>query len=546
MKQRTVVNTIWKRDNFNDDRIFKKTETLTLKEILDHEQTYNFDINKDGSVGDVIAEVLTNDGNGHGLYKTVSGSYVIDDSGLSVGSATTDPTILITQKVVRGKTTSSNYEFTQTPTGIVFDSDGSSGIYYQDTKGDWFRESFSSTGVFTTQETYTLSQLFADESKYKNDLNNDGNIGDVITAVIGDNGSIGLYQTGSGSYLIDNSGLGIGDSSVSPTLLVSQKVSGRNITTSLYDFKNTPTGALSFKDGSGVGVYYQDSRGAWKRDNFNNDGVFQVTDSLTISEVLNDEAVYNLDLDDDGNIGDTVSAIYMNVPDADAAVENPKDNFGVYKTATGSYIADTADLAVGAYADDPTLLVKQTVSRGKTTTTLHNFKYTPTGAVAYAEGGGSVYYQDTKGKWFRDNFTDAGVFQQTNSLTLSEVQNEEGVHDLDLDGDGVVGDTIESVLANDGQGKAIFKTTTGSYIVDSSTLNVGDQTNDPTILIKATVSCAVGRPQAFINLALTHLAFSSLKTVVESAFTMQQHTAVKQHGNAIALIQMAYLSRRIR
>ena len=65
--------------------------------------------------------------------------------------------------------------------------------------------------------------MFADESKYKNDLNNDGSIGDVITAIIGDNGSIGLYQTGSGSYLIDNSGLGIGDLSVSPTLLVSQR-----------------------------------------------------------------------------------------------------------------------------------------------------------------------------------------------------------------------------------------------------------------------------------------------------------------------------------
>ena len=62
-------NTIWKRDNFNDDRAFKNTETLTFKEILDHEQTYNFDINKDGSVGDVIAQVLTNDGNGHGLYQ---------------------------------------------------------------------------------------------------------------------------------------------------------------------------------------------------------------------------------------------------------------------------------------------------------------------------------------------------------------------------------------------------------------------------------------------------------------------------------------------
>ena len=47
------------------------------------------------------------------------------------------------------------------------------------------------------------------------------------------------------------------------------------------------------------------------------------------------------------------------------------------------------DLAVGAYADEPTLLIKQTISRGKTLTSLHNFKYTPTGAVTYAEGNGS-------------------------------------------------------------------------------------------------------------------------------------------------------------
>ena len=168
----------------------------------------------------------------------------------------------------------------------------------------------------------------------------------------------------------------------------------------------------------------------------------RVTDSLTINEVLTDEAIYDLDLDGDGNIGDTISAVYMNVPDADAGVEDKSDNFGLYKTATGSYIADTADLAVGDYADEPTLLIKQTVSRGKTSTSLYDFKYTPTGAVAYAEGGGSVYYQDTKGKWFRDNFSDDGVFQATDSLTLSEVRNEEAVHDLDLDGDGNVGDII--------------------------------------------------------------------------------------------------------
>ena len=123
--------------------------------------------------------------------------------------------------------------------------------------------------------------MFADESKYKNDLNNDGNIGDVITAVIGDNGSIGLYQTGSGSYLIDNSGLGIGDSSVSPALLVTQKVSRGKITTSLYDFKNTPTGTVALTEG-GFGVYYQDSKGLWKRDNFDTNGVFKQTINIRL------------------------------------------------------------------------------------------------------------------------------------------------------------------------------------------------------------------------------------------------------------------------
>ena len=71
----------------------------------------------------------------------------------------------------------------------------------------------------------------------------------------------------------------------------------------------------------------------------------------------------------------------------------------VYIKQQRDRIADTADLAVGDYADEPTLLIKQTVSRGKTSTSLYDFRYTPTGAVTYAEGDGSVYYQDSKGKW---------------------------------------------------------------------------------------------------------------------------------------------------
>ena len=56
------------------------------------------------------------------------------------------------------------------------------------------------------------------------------------------------------AFVFDEINLIFGDSTVNPTLLVSQTVSRGKTTTKLYDFNDTPTGALSFKDGSGIGV----------------------------------------------------------------------------------------------------------------------------------------------------------------------------------------------------------------------------------------------------------------------------------------------------
>ena len=39
---------------------------------------------------------------------------------------------------------------------------------------------------------------------------------------------------------------------------------------------NTPTGTVALTEG-GFGVYYQDSKGLWKRDNFDTNGVFKQT-----------------------------------------------------------------------------------------------------------------------------------------------------------------------------------------------------------------------------------------------------------------------------
>ena len=254
--------------------------------------------------------------------------------------------------------------------------------------------------------------MLNDEAIYDLDLDGNGKVGDTIDSVLANDGQgKGIFKTTSGSYIIDDSTLSVGDQTNDPTILT-QAVSRRGpATIGLKEFSNTPTGLISYAEG-GVGVFYQDTRGNWFKDDFNNDGLYQKTNNYNLSQVLNDEAVYDLDLDGDGKVGDTISAVYMDVPDADTGVENPKDNFGLYKTASGSYIADTAGLAVGDQTNEPTLLVKQTVFRGQTSTSLYDFIYTPTGAVTYAEGDGSVYYKDSRDNWFRDNFSKDGVFRQ--------------------------------------------------------------------------------------------------------------------------------------
>ena len=86
---------------------------------------------------------------------------------------------------------------------------------------------------------------------------------------------------------------------------------------------------------------------------------------------------------------------------------------------------DTADLAVGAYADEPTLLVKQTISRGKTLTSLHDFRYTRTGAVTTPRVTVACIIKIQKGIGLETTLLRMVCSSKTNSLTLSEVQNEE-------------------------------------------------------------------------------------------------------------------------
>ena len=185
------------------------------------------------------------------------------------------------------------------------------------------------------------------------------------------NNRLQLYKTESGAYIIDLSSLDINDNSISPILLTKQTTSRGITTTSLFDFKYVPTSAV-YNDEI-FEIYNKNNNGQWYRDNFKKDGVYDSTDILTLSELLNSEAVYNLDFNKDNSIGDTISSILV--------VDEVNDN-GLYKTASGSFVADISSLSIGDSTSEPLIFINQ-LSGGRSS--LYNFKSNPTGFLSFKD-----------------------------------------------------------------------------------------------------------------------------------------------------------------
>ena len=439
-------NENWFRDKFDKVGIYESTESINYSELLNLETLHDNDLNKDSWVGDRIESQIASDGNGLGLYKTMSGAYVTDKNGLQIGNSPVNPTIFTEQISSKGYINTSLYDFKYTPSGVVSFEEGGTGVYYREvsSNGDsqWKKDSFNDKGIYQQTDLLNISQVLNDEAKYDLDISGNLVIGDTIVEVFGSDISktnseekSKLYKTESGSYILDYAGNNVGDTPEDPILLTNETLRKGNVTKSLYSFKYEPKGSIVNLNGDG-NVYYQDASGNWFKDIFNERGVFKETKSLTFNELLVDETKHSVDLNNDDSIGDTITSIIVE-----------SANLGVYKTVSNSFLIDKSGLDIGDSSVSPILLVKQTVSRGNTTTSLYDFSNTPTGVLSFKDGSGvGVYYKNSGGAWKRDNFDNDGVFQITDSLTLSEMLNDEAIYDVDLDGDGKVGDTISKEI----------------------------------------------------------------------------------------------------
>ena len=83
---------------------------------------------------------------------------------------------------------------------------------------------------------------------------------------------------------------------------------------------------------------------------------------LHLSELLNSEAIYNLDFNKDNSIGDTIVSVL--------AIDATNDN-GLYKTASGAFVADISNLSVGDSTSEPLIFINNYLEEDLVFTTLN-------------------------------------------------------------------------------------------------------------------------------------------------------------------------------
>lgn len=180
---------------------------LSLAELLSKESALGIDLNGNGSIGDSVA-VVYDDGSdeedGFGLYKTVSGAFVIDEQGLGSSDATVDPIVLKTSAT-------KNAAFKTDPEALLVGADffgvvTATGV---GAKKVFTQQNFDEAGLAKGSAVKLTSKaLFEAEEEFQEDINKDESIGDAITTLLGLGDYVGstdydLYKTASGSYLLD-------------------------------------------------------------------------------------------------------------------------------------------------------------------------------------------------------------------------------------------------------------------------------------------------------------------------------------------------------
>jgi Ca2+-binding RTX toxin-like protein len=304
----------------------------------------------------------------------------------------------------------------------------------------------------------TNAQILARETLYGLDINGDDAIGDVVSSVVFDEGGkYGLYRMSTGGLSIAEGGVLDGDAPESP---VSLAVGGKpwSLATGLSVagvLPGTTDGSYQIVMVKGAGT-----KATYASVAVGSSGAVGKTSALTLANVLSLESQHQVDLNGDESIGDTVAQVLW----------DEGGSYGLYRMVASGVVIGTGGATEG---ERPETSVN--VRSGTKAWALPSG--TQVAGVLAGTTEGSYQIITVKGIGVKAAYTSmavssAGAVGKSTVLTLSQLLALETSSELDLNGDGVTGDVITSVVLDDtASGYGVYRMGSGGLVLAASGLS---------------------------------------------------------------------------
>jgi hypothetical protein len=475
--------------------LLSRIDLVSPSRLRAYEVLNNRDLNRDGTIGAVVLSTVIENDN-FSIYKTTAGDLVYSSSrGLSSGDripgavgigfdtplTPDDQELIESSKVVvasiqqSGRLLSIASQVMDNMTGTTVLRENN---FLRSLDGSSYAPSIAAAATATAPATpgpsvvYTYGystperQIFLAREKYYDfDLNNDGVIGDAITAQLATNGSATVYQTAAGAIYISND----------PTKNPGDVVGDAQL---LYDLSNSPdrieAAVYTYKADktlSGARVFSSEIDNQNPANNRYSSEIFSLDASGSLKssgktplepyELRQVEVQNTLDINMDGTIGDEIAASTFVIPPSSDSL-----GFGIYQLKTRFndnpiFIAAKDGRGEADDAQPTAGIVYLRNSEGSASPFWSVPKYgTVDGKVVaggmFSVSAGSsvdvVVKDESKSKaFYLVNFDATGGTVKPNGtlLTPFALYNQEVKLNFDIDKNGTVGDTVTKLASSD-------------------------------------------------------------------------------------------------
>jgi len=314
-----------------------------------------------------------------------------------------------------------------------------------------------------TESKLTLAQVLAREVDSGVDINGDDKIGDAVAKVVfdGEGFNYGLYQMASGGVILAEAGVEVGDT---PDEAVSLMASGKawSLPAGLSVAGIVP-GAT---DGSYqiITVKGSGSKASYSSVAVGSTGTVGKTSALTLANVLGLESTHQVDLNGDGAIGDTVAQVLW----------DEGGSYGLYRMAASGVVIGTSGVGEGERPETSVSVMSGTKGWALPSGTQ------VAGVLAGATEG-SYQIITVKGVGVKAAYSSVavgstGTVGKSTVLTLPQLLALESDSELDMNGDGVTGDVITSVVFDDtASGYGVYRMGSGGLVLAESGQSQGGE-----------------------------------------------------------------------